>query len=142
MHAHAQDINCPGCYKHFTRLGGLMSHIELTECKYFRKETLEQSRKAKEEWYANAHNARNYVAYGRTAGDFSEGPNPFSKPQPPKLVRGPNGVMLVDSDGNPVMEPSVLPLLALFCNLISSRNPETSLPNINRSLQRQQHIVL
>jgi len=116
-----------------------MSHIELTECKYFKKETLERSRKMKEEWYSNAQNARSHVAYGRTAGDFGEhsGPNPFSKPQPHKLVRGPDGVMLVDADGNPVKEPGELPFLALLYYLTPRRSTKASLPYIRSSLPRQ-----
>jgi hypothetical protein len=99
MHSHEQNMNCPGCGKHFTRLGGLMSHIELTECAFFKKEELEKNRKLKQEWYSNAQNARNFMDYGRTAGDFgNNSPNPFAT-QPGKLVRGPEGVVLVTAKG-------------------------------------------
>jgi hypothetical protein len=78
MHAHEQDLNCPGCGTHFTRMGGLMSHIELTECRGFGRERLEQARKEKEAWHANYTNARNFQDYGRTAGEFAnQSPNPF-----------------------------------------------------------------
>lgn len=85
-----------------------MSHIELTECDFFRKENIEKSRKMKMEWYANSTNARNFRDYGRTAGDFSNAaPNPLNTPAPPKLVCGPNGVMLVAANGEPVQEPGM-----------------------------------
>jgi len=100
MHSHEQDMSCPGCNKHFTRLGGLMSHIELAECKYFQREIVEKNRKMKQNWYSNAQNARNFQDYGRTAGDFdNNSPSPFTAPQPHKLLRGPEGVMLVTADG-------------------------------------------
>lgn len=103
MHSHEQDIHCPGCGKHFTRLGGMMSHIELAECKNMPKEYLEYARKSKEKWYTNAQNARNFRDYGRTAGDFGgNSPNPLAVPAPPKLVRDPNGgagIVLVDAKG-------------------------------------------
>jgi hypothetical protein len=115
-----------------------MSHIELTECKYFKKETLERSRKMKEEWYANAQNVRKHVDYGRTAGDFNDSaPCPFGKPQPHKLVRGPDGVILVDANGDPVKELGPLIPIILLCYLTSGRSTKTPLPNIRSGLQRQ-----
>lgn len=50
MHSAEQDLDCPGCGKHFTRVGGLMGHIELNECKGLDKEQLEKARKQKQEW--------------------------------------------------------------------------------------------
>jgi len=98
MHSHVQDMDCPGCGKHFTRLGGLMSHIELTECAFFKKDVFEKNRKMKQEWYSNQQNVRNFVDYGRTAGDFgNNSPNPFFI-APGKLVRGPDGVILVTAE--------------------------------------------
>jgi hypothetical protein len=91
-------MDCPGCGKHFTRLGGLMSHIELTECAFFKKDVFEKNRKMKQEWYSNQQNVRNFVDYGRTAGDFgNNSPNPFLI-APGKLVRGPDGVILVTAE--------------------------------------------
>ena len=98
MHSHVQDMDCPGCGKHFTRLGGLMSHIELTECAFFKKDVFEKNRKMKQEWYSNQQNVRNFLDYGRTAGDFgNNSPNPFLI-APGKLVRGPDGIMLVTAE--------------------------------------------
>jgi hypothetical protein len=78
MHSAEQDLDCPGCGKHFTRVGGLMCHIELNECKGLDKEQLEKARKQKQEWYNNYQNARNFQDYGRTAGEFSNrSPMPF-----------------------------------------------------------------
>ena len=55
-----------------------MAHIELTECRGFARERLEQARKEKEAWHANYQNARNFKDYGRTAGEFADrSPNPF-----------------------------------------------------------------
>lgn len=75
-----------------------MSHIELTECAFFKKNVFEKNRKMKQEWYSNQQKVRNFVDYGRTAGDFgNNSPNPFLI-APGKLVRGPDGVILVTSE--------------------------------------------
>ena len=75
-----------------------MSHIELTECAFFKKDVFEKNRKMKQEWYSNQQNVRNFVDYGRTAGDFgNNSPNPFFI-APGKLVRGPDGVILVTAE--------------------------------------------
>ena len=44
MHAHEQEVNCPGCHKAFTRAGGLMSHIEYHECIILKPGLIEELR--------------------------------------------------------------------------------------------------
>lgn len=67
-------------------LGGLISHIELTECRSIPRQAFDSGRTERTEWHRNYQNARNFRDYGRTAGDFSESPNPLMKPQPSSLL--------------------------------------------------------
>jgi hypothetical protein len=75
-------MNCPGCDKHFTRMGALIAHIELTECRIAKKDVnfnFGESGKEKEAVYENQRNIRNYVDFGRSEGEpgADNGPKPL-----------------------------------------------------------------
>ena len=83
MHSKEQDLSCPGCNKHFTRMGALIGHIELTECRCIVKKDVNfnfrESRKEKEAVYENQCNIRNYVDCDRFEGEpgVDNGPKPM-----------------------------------------------------------------
>jgi hypothetical protein len=66
-------LNCPSCDQHFTRLGGLIRHVENRECKPAadRTEFLERVQE-KTAHYDNPANMRHRVEYGQTSGDFRD----------------------------------------------------------------------
>ncbi|KAL2111253.1 hypothetical protein VUR80DRAFT_10320 [Thermomyces stellatus] len=43
-HPHEQDLDCPGCHLHFTRLGALMNHIESNQCLKIGQQDIEHGR--------------------------------------------------------------------------------------------------
>jgi hypothetical protein len=67
MHSHEQSLKCPGCGEVFTRLGGLVSHIELTECQSISKQRFDSARIEKEQWHKNYQEARAQPAFREPA---------------------------------------------------------------------------
>ncbi|KAH6680976.1 hypothetical protein B0J14DRAFT_275891 [Halenospora varia] len=78
FHGAKQNLPCPCCGHIFTTLGGLISHFEHQQCEAV--PDFKDRQKQKKEFYDNHNNVRNFVEFGRTAGDFVEEPKP-------KLIR-------------------------------------------------------
>ncbi|RDW94976.1 hypothetical protein BP5796_00739 [Coleophoma crateriformis] len=64
MHAAQQNLKCPGCHETFTRVGGLINHIEHELCPVIDAERFEQERLRKQDWHENYENARTFAEYG------------------------------------------------------------------------------
>lgn len=77
MHSKEQNLNCPGCGKHFTRAGGLVNHVEFEGCIAVRTADFEMARKKKEQANAAINAAHNFQDFSRS-GALGEGPNPFA----------------------------------------------------------------
>jgi hypothetical protein len=90
LHAKEQDLDCPGCGKHFTRLGSLIAHIEFNDCKAVTRENIVWARKEKEKSNAAVKTAHDFQDFSRS-GVLDEGPNPlatsFGIPQQPQQVK-------------------------------------------------------
>ncbi len=71
VHAAEQDLECPYCHLHFNRLGGLVSHWELTECRVLPKAAFDKARQefsGHQEAVRLAHNFNDYGRSGTTGG--------------------------------------------------------------------------
>lgn len=79
LHSAVQDLNCPGCSKRFDRLGGLISHIELTECQAISKRIFNEAVRGKAAWDQNSREAHNFQGSRGGSSAAGDGPNPFAK---------------------------------------------------------------
>ncbi|KAH8672855.1 hypothetical protein BGZ60DRAFT_527149 [Tricladium varicosporioides] len=79
FHGAKQILPCSCCGFIFTTLGGLISHFERRQCEAV--PDFRDRQKHKKEFYDNHNNIRNFVEFGRTAGDFVE------EELKPKLIR-------------------------------------------------------
>ncbi|CAL3969040.1 unnamed protein product [Diplocarpon coronariae] len=75
-HGAAQDLTCPHCAGHFTRLGGLIGHLELNECRGLPSAAFDEARKATTE-HQDAMRAANRFR------DVSRSGNATDEPLPP-----------------------------------------------------------
>ncbi|RDW88445.1 hypothetical protein BP6252_00477 [Coleophoma cylindrospora] len=72
MHAAQQNLECPGCHENFTRVGGLINHIEHKLCPVIDAERFEQERLRKQDWHENYENARTFAEYGPGYEDLAD----------------------------------------------------------------------
>lgn len=79
LHSAVQDLKCPGCPKRFDRLGGLISHIELTECQSISRRKFDEAVRGKAAWDQNSREAHNFQASRSENTVVGDGPNPFAK---------------------------------------------------------------
>ncbi|KAF4636451.1 hypothetical protein G7Y89_g1639 [Cudoniella acicularis] len=97
FHAAKQNLTCPGCSKTFSRLGSIISHIELKQCTAGVVPDFKDRLKQKKEFYDNHENMRNFVEFGKTAGEFDSTPKPMLPPTD-KVAGKP--LNLIDDDDN------------------------------------------
>ncbi|KAE8441598.1 hypothetical protein EG329_004647 [Mollisiaceae sp. DMI_Dod_QoI] len=83
MHSDEQDLRCPGCNKKFTRLGGLIGHIELKTCRDLPNLNIEAARKEKEQSNAMVKSAHNFNDFSRGGVSFGDEPHPLAKTPAP-----------------------------------------------------------
>jgi hypothetical protein len=76
VHPKEQNLECPGCHQVFTRLGALISHLDLTECKSLKNHdkpfdlaAAVQEKMTQGESYRAM---RNFLEYGRSSGHFRD----------------------------------------------------------------------
>jgi len=70
MHAAEQDLNCSTCNQRFTRLGGLIYHIENGQCEAISKATFKQTLLENQKKEDDQERQRAFLLYGHIAGDF------------------------------------------------------------------------
>ncbi|KAK2627399.1 hypothetical protein QTJ16_003365 [Diplocarpon rosae] len=75
-HSAEQDLNCPHCTCHFTRLGSLIGHLELNECRGLPSAAFDEARKVTTE-HQDAMRAANRFQ------DVSRSGNAIDEPLPP-----------------------------------------------------------
>ncbi|CAD6505687.1 BgTH12-01177 [Blumeria graminis f. sp. triticale] len=67
MHNSKQNLHCHACDRNFTRLGSLVGHLELSECKLRTSDQLAAIRNQKKLVYQRQIAARNYKDFNRSA---------------------------------------------------------------------------
>ncbi|KAI1810685.1 hypothetical protein GGS20DRAFT_589296 [Poronia punctata] len=116
-HPEDQDLTCPGCHSHFTRLSTFWSHIENHDCKRIFPSHVAMNREKNlqfEKQLKSRSNAMDelFEAAALPAGDeYTWGDEPDNKPQPAPVV--------------PPKEASKIP-----------RHPGTTKPDVHQSLYR------
>ncbi|KAI9052130.1 hypothetical protein LZ554_003492 [Drepanopeziza brunnea f. sp. 'monogermtubi'] len=89
-HSAEQDLNCPYCGKHFSRMGGLVSHWELTECHGLPASVFDQQRKDATERLEQGRAANRFKDISRS-GKVENEPLPPMRRQVPVFQQTPVG---------------------------------------------------
>ena len=105
MHSAEQDLDCPGCGANFPRLGAMISHIELSQCRALPKQIFDATRKEKGEWDKNHQAVRHDHYFGRNLSNHEAGPSPLAKPAAASPLQAQNK----DARDGMLQTPSAIP---------------------------------
>ena len=93
MHSAEQDLLCEKCNQRFTRVGGLVGHIENGQCDLVSKARFRQNLLGNQKTEDDRERQRNVTVYGHTGGDFgNESPAAVASEDKKNLQPGNDGL--------------------------------------------------